>query len=184
MTYVTEKESEERLNSPLNAVVTLNLSKRGRPPGVTNTPQKLRELAGTLAHFRTAKDVAQELNLTPQQVHHYKHGRTTFGKEDPELKNAVERNLDDYESATLEVRRDAMTKLKLAMGLITEKKLDDLKAPGLASVAKDMAIITEKLTPKRDIKEGSKVSIAFYSPEAKRVEDYQVITVEAKEQIE
>lgn len=74
----------------------------------------------------------------------------------------------------------AATRLGETLDLLDEKKLSQVKrATNLSKIAKDMAVIVEKVSPKESADQGG-VHFHIYKPEIEVEQSYQVVTVGSK----
>ena len=180
MAILTLEQLKERLEHPNNLVnilgngnskVTVNHKKidnGGRRPGDNNIPPKVRELAGTLAHFDTAKNVGESLGISPIQVHHLKHGNAGNKNPKPELKEAIEKRLGKVQDA-------ALTKLLSTVEGINEDKVRKLKPRIQSSIAKDLASVVERTTKKDSLI--VPVQFNIYAPRIKDEGELEIIEV-------
>lgn len=184
-TFIDEDEATRRLTSPDNLCVQmipeggdlniLKLHNGGRSFGDNNIPDEMRAIIGAAAHIDTAKNVAEEFNVSPQQVHKIKHGVVTYAKgKDEKLVSALEETKAKGVNIALE-------KTLLAMGVINPKDLEG-KPVQAADVALKLANVIDKLSPKDDGSgDGTRVQVNVFVPRLKNEDDYEVIEVHAEQ---
>lgn len=119
----------------------LNKNRSGRLKGIPDFDPMTNEIAGTLAHFDTQKNVARAFGMTQANVGLLENGRER--KRDPELNDRIERNLGI-------VRDKALDRLLSSIDLITEDKLESIGAKDLSTVASNLSRVVEKTLPKRE----------------------------------
>lgn len=172
MAILTEAELKERLEHPNNvANIIVNHKKihnGGRRDGDKNIEPKKRELAGFLAHFDTAKNIGEALDISPIQVHMLKHGKVSHDRPNGELKEAIEERLGI-------VRDKALDKLLSTIDVIQEEKISKLKVTSQTRVAKDLASVIEKTSKKN---EGAvPVQFNIYAPQIREEKHFDVVEV-------
>jgi len=143
---------------------------RGRGEDNTNVPQPLREVVAEEAIISGDNNsTARTFGISPSSVSAWKHGATSTASYDKNNRvNARER-----------VAQKAERKLIAALNRITSDKLDGVeKVTELSGIAKDMAGIVDKLSPKHDSdKDKPQVHLHVYSPKIKSVSDFEIIDV-------
>jgi hypothetical protein len=171
---ISEQELQRRLNSQNNLAVSLsidssdavaleekveviNIPKREQTPQVKDAGMRI--VAGVLAHTQTIKSVAQELNLTPNQVKSAKNSVLIA----PARNNAIDR-----------VRELALDKLVQALNLMDEEKFTNADLKTLSRTAAEMSRVVEKLSDKR---EESSTKLVIYAPSLKAERNYGEIEI-------
>lgn len=172
--FITEQEAMERLNDPSNLANMFGSpipSSDSYPlepvPSATDgiperfvdavvdrviSPAKVvkrlqpfeRVLIGVSAHTNSRADVAAAFGVHPTTVARLEKGQDVHTRqEDPKLKKVIDANV----KAINDVAVDRLLKV---MGAISDTKIDEIKtAREAASVAKDIATVIEKTTPKQ-----------------------------------
>jgi hypothetical protein len=101
-------------------------------------------------------------------------GRTHPGRgPDPELKAAIDADVKQLHDL-------ALSKAVKAVQVINDDQLKELKPREAASVAKDLATVIERTSPRVPATSNG-TAIIFYSPENRPDEAFETITVKAKE---
>jgi hypothetical protein len=72
-------------------------------------------------------------------------------------------------------RNKALDKLMLSLGLLTEEKIEPLKAKDLASVANSMANVVMKTLPQASPQ--GQINLVIYSPEIRSEKAFEVIEI-------
>ena len=159
-------EADERLASPDNVVRAF---RNGAGPrlGKERASHEVRDTAVALHNMGVKnQEVADRLGIEYQDVANYAHNRKV-GK--GKLKLDPSEAMDD-------VRQAALNKLMCAMGLITEEKLDKLKAPALAHIANQMSAIVERTMPKEQAND-NRVTLVVYAPQVKEESSFKVVEI-------
>lgn len=118
----------------------------------------------------TQKDLAETFGVTQPAVSYYKNGKVKVGTE------------EEIEAFNKELKTKRKTAEDLAISALVEgleilqPQLADVRKPKvLSSIAKDMAIIADKMRPAHE-REGSGIPhIHFHIPDMKKVKDYEII---------
>lgn len=183
-TFISEEEADRRLTSPDNLCVQmvpesgdlniLKLHNGGKNEGDKNIPLEIQAVIGAAAHLDTAKNVADEFGVSPQQVHNLKHGRTTY------LKGKNEKLVDALGIEKKKVADLALQRTLEAMGVIKPSDLEG-KPVQAADVALKMANVFEKMSPKEASTDGSNVQVNVFVPRVKNEEEYDVIEVHTEQ---
>ena len=179
--FVTEQDALRRLNSSQNlsraevrssVVQFVEKKTAGGNNGHMNDFQ--RELLGTLKRTsgQTCEEVAQAFGTTKQQVSYCETGVVGGKKVDEALRQRIDEN-------TGVVRDVAITKLMETLGLLTDEKLKKEGAKGLASVARDLSSVAERMSPRSGDNVNNGVQFIVHVPHQKREESYDVIEVTA-----
>jgi hypothetical protein len=185
MIVLDEEKIEKRLNKEDNLAIRLGKGNRvnhedaGRNPGDNNLHPVLRSIISAAAQIDTAKNVAENFNISPGHAHNLKHGRVT---PNGAIKDEI---LDGKENHLKEIRENAVDILLSSLHLTKEKLSQDkdkLKLSTLSSVSKDMASIIEKTSPHRRGESDSGVGrVVILTVPQKEISEYSVIEVNAKE---
>jgi hypothetical protein len=150
----SNKEEEEEVIIP--EIVT-SASIVGRKSDIGNVPQSLRKILAEEAVVGGNKSAQQlmdglGMNLSQPTLSTYKRGEVS-----PDIPTNDSKDLYDYINGRKnKIGKRALNRLNLALAHLDEAKLRGLEARELSGVAKDMAIIAEKMEPKQ--KEQEKVA--------------------------
>lgn len=141
----------------------------GRNENDTNVPQPIRELIVEDAlEGATAESLSKIYNVSPSSVSAYKNGATStasYRQKNSKLIAAKDR-----------VSNRAYNRLNEALKALGTKNLSDEKPKDIASIAKDMATVAEKMSPKVDgAKDGPQVHLHLYAPKMKQITDYEIV---------
>ncbi len=181
-----EEKIERRLNSENNLALKLGKGNRtshedaGRNIGDKNLHPVLRSIISAAAQMDTAKNVVRNMeeigvNVSPGHVHELKHGRvTSTGEVKDEILSAKKDILD-------EVRTKASDILLKTLGIIPEKLAnpDKLKIREISSVARDMSVVIEKISPNKEENKGPRILII--TAPMRELNTYETIEINAKE---
>lgn len=183
---MTETDIQARLNSENNVLVKLgkghglggnrtNHVNAGRE-GVQNLSPFMREIIAAAATMDTAANVSRSLGVSKAHAHNLKHGYVDRSKgKDPELVAKTRKTLDAVHDKAADLVMDCL-------GLVTPDKLRSMDKPkDIVAVAKDLASIAEKSAPPEQKNQGNTLQIQIYAPGQMKLEDFDVIDVEAKE---
>ncbi len=159
MAIISATQADSRLNHQDN------FCRNGRNLGSIAIPDKIRELAGITAHFETAEAVGDAFKMSPMSAHLAKES-----KNNPEVKDAIAERLG-------EVQDKALEKMLRAMNVISPEKIDKLGIKSARGLIKDMAVVIDRTTVKRDptLVAGN---IVIYAPALRAETHYDVIEVE------
>ena len=159
MAIISAEQAESRLNHQNN------FCRNGRNLGSIAIPDKIRELAGFAAHFETAKSVGDAFGISPMSAHLAKQSENNL-----EVRDAIAERLGV-------VQDQALTKMLQAMNVISPDKIDKLNVKSARGLIKDMAVVIDRTTIKRDptLVAGN---IVIYAPALRAETNYEVIEVE------
>lgn len=151
----------------------------GRHESVTNVPQSLRKIIAeeSIEHGnKSAKNLLSNLGVTLSDptISTYKSGNIS-----PSNGASVSDNdlLEYINTRKSKLGKKALNKLSLALTHIDEAKLSGLEARDLSAVAKDMAIIVDKMQPtKRDEEKVAPVQFVIMAPQINNESHYQTVT--------
>ena len=164
--FEQEKESDEPL-AEKTAIVKAHHS--GRRIGTKNSSIELHHAAGLLAQSDTIANVANALGLDKNSVAQNKHGRTVHNKENPELKDRLERDL-------AHVRDKAMDRLLMSLDLLDDDKIGKASAKDISSISSSMAKVMQSTLPK-DSNNRLQAQLIVYAPSFVNRQEYEVIEV-------
>jgi len=154
----------------------------GRHKDVSNVPQSLRKIIAeeSIEHGnKSAKYLLSKLGVTLSQptLSAYKSGNVSPNNDVSIRDNDL---LEYINQRKGRVGKRALNKLNLALTHLDEAKLSGLEAKELSGVAKDMAIIVDKMQPtKRDEEKVAPVQFVIMAPTINNESHYQ--TVKAKD---
>jgi hypothetical protein len=194
MIFLTEEQVKARLNSQDNLaknptenrnpknivseeVLVTPIHNGGRRNGDTNIPPFIRELVGTFANMEPSKAVAEVFGVSKSQADQYKSGCVTPGVPDPNLISQLNKNLSRAHELAIE-------KMVASLEGISETDIKNARVRDKASIARDLASVAEKLTPKELPKERGDFQLIVYSPTVRTENFYEtkeVITPVAKD---
>lgn len=177
MITLDEEKVDRRLNAEGNLALKLGKGNRinhddaGRNVGDKNLHPVLRSIISAAAQISTAKKVSEDFNVSPQQAHNLKHGKTTGTGE---VKDEI---LDKKKEILDEVRTKASDILLKTLGIIPEKlESQNLKVTQISQVAKDMAGIIEKTNPNKDQRDVGPKIIIVTAP-IRDIKTYETIEI-------
>lgn len=166
---VSEEDFEREINSYNNpGSVTTTIMERGRG-NVKEVPEVLREVIAEEAILGDNKSTAEAFGVSQSSVSAYMRGVTSTANYNSKKKAVTARE---------RIAQRAQSKVMAALRNITPDKLANVeKVTDLATIAKDMANVFDKLSPKDKTEEKPQVHVHFYRPEQKQIDDYEVIDV-------
>lgn len=147
----------------------------GRNEGDINVPNGLRNLIGNEAILNgrtSALELANQFGISASSVSAYTVGAkstTTYEKRS---------NAPTIQKTKDIIGKRARRKLMDALNNITKEKLDNAKARDLASIAKDMAVVSKNMEP--DITQGNignSPTFVFYTPQIRQENEFKIIRV-------
>ena len=141
----------------------------GRRINSKNHSIEMFHAAGLLAQTDTIKNVADALGMDKNSVAQNKHGRTAHGKENPELKDRLERDLGH-------VRDKAMDRLLMSLDLLDDDKIGKASAKDISSISSNMAKVMQSTLPK-DSNNRLQAQLIVYAPSFVNRAEYEVIEV-------
>ena len=149
---------------------------RGRGAGNIEVPNGLRKIIGdesTTNGRQSAVELAENFGISPSSVSAYAQGANSTASYD------VRPNASTVVNARDRVIKKARGKLMAALHNITGDKLEGAKPRDLAGIAKDMSAIIKNMEPDlpKAPGESSGPTFIFYSPQPRREESFDVITV-------
>ena len=177
--FKTDEEVERILTHKDNKVNHKTIGKGNGRVNIpeTYTPRPVEEKAniGVLATLIGNKAAAELTGVQPSQVSKYKNGvKNTIDSviPDKELRSELSNRLDP-------IRNKAIDKVSLFLEMLTPEKMTKMKGRDMASSAKSLVEVYDKLGPKVDNPLLNAKTVIFYSPKVKESHDYPVINVEA-----
>lgn len=182
MPFLTKDQVEKRLTSPENLVNRLSvlpLIKKSELKETNLSAEERRLLADLAQGDDTQKEIAETFGVSQVTVSGLKRGLVGSNKEDSESADAAKvarERIEEKKSAASEKALDGLVEaLGMAGGLIGEVK----KAKTATAIAKDMAIIHEKLSGGSKDKgtNGGGVHVHLYAPRVRDVSEYEIVDV-------
>jgi predicted transcriptional regulator len=168
---VTEDEFElERKKLEQKESIEISKIERGRGQGNNEVPAPMREIIAEDAILSGNGRLGELLGVSRQSINAYKNGSTSLATY----------NKKGRVTARDRIANKATSKVLMALEQITQEKMEEVKeVKDLASIAKDMSVIVDKLAPsKRESDEKTpQVHVHLYGPHQKKIEDYEVIDV-------
>lgn len=180
------KQAEERLNSPNNLANKIKSFRESRKlqldepsstlsvsPGrqLPRLPESAKNEIIERANSGSVrqKDLAQEFGVTQAAVSYLKRTAEAERQSSPEQERFLENSIKDL----------ANQKMLLAMGLISEEKLEKMKATDLANVSAAMAKVVSSVSPKQQI--GAQINLVVYSPEVRSESSYKIVEINSEQ---
>lgn len=145
---------------------------RGNTPAV---PEGLREVIAEESLQGTPSAVIQKaFGISPASISAYKNGATSTA--------SYHKPSDKLNQVRTRVSSRAANRLNEALKALGNKNLEDEKAKDIASIAKDMAVVFDKISPVKQQERADEkaMHIHLYAPKMKSVEDYEVIDMVQK----
>ena len=163
-------------------IITSDMIRPGRHKEVTNVPQSLRKIIAeeSIEHGnKSARSLVNGLGVTLSDatISTYKSGNIS-----PNNNVSIKDNdlLEYINQRKGRLGKKALNKLNLALTHLDESKLQGLEAKELSGVAKDMAIIVDKMQPtKREDDKVAPVQFVIMAPQINTEAYYQ--TIKAKD---
>jgi len=130
----------------------------------------MHEVIGTLAHSMHRKPLALAFDISTRHVTGLKTGAPGHGKPNPELRHRIDQNVGKISDVALELTLEML-------GLIKTKDNQNLSTKELASTAKDIASVHEKVSSGNRAASGQQMQVIFYSPKEKSESKYDMVEV-------
>jgi hypothetical protein len=167
---VDKKELERRLSSSKNLLNTLpprdnsvHIGKNGN--GTKNAialPVSLKVITGVLAKTEPTKEICAAFDITPRQIQ----------SRNSEVIAAVNQT-------TEKIRDLALEKLMSSLGIISDETLSSCSAKDASMVARNLAGVVEKLSPRDQAT--TQATLVIYAPQQRDERHYQTIDVVAQD---
>lgn len=179
--FKTDAEVEELLNHSNNRVRVehkgngqgQNPNSGGHASDDGKSYQKLpledKARIGTLASLIGNKNTSTLTGISEPRVSQFKNGMNG-SHADPELRKELKGQKD-------EIQKTALNKVDIFLGMLTEDRISGMDTKDIASSAAKMVDIYDKLGPKNP-NVGANVSIQFFAPRLRDINDMAVIEVE------
>ncbi len=175
---INDKEAAKRLSSPMNLINKLRCSSNG---------SKKNNAMSLFGIGKQTEEVKLEISFNPFESNKNKKlesspARNTTSSESSKPSESLDTILKNSESQIkLGLAHDKALDLLHRSVEILSSKLDDVKADKLPSVISAASKTVESIRRERSEREKNnkdrEVHFHFYTPEQKRVEDYEVIDV-------
>ena len=182
------QKASERLNSPNNLAnrikefrsgrkLSLDVDEEGRGVLTVHSVKSLPRLPGAAVNeirerissgTERQQDIAESFGVSQAAISYQKR------VSDKEIENK-EKAAEIDERAKV-ARSIAIDKMLLTMGLITEEKLEKLRAKDLATTARELSIVQHTLNPK-DKAPAAQVNLVVYAPEVRSEESYKILEI-------
>lgn len=156
---------------------------QGRDVGDKNVPDVLRTLIAQDAienGRKSAVSLAEGFGISPSSVSAYTNGvnstaqmGTPLAKPNTPLKTSIELTKQ-------RLAKKAANRLGIALGQITEEKLESASLKTISAVAKDMAVVIKQMEPSENNNggpQGPAVQVVLFAPPQMKEADFPVITV-------
>lgn len=168
----TESLSQDQIQTQTDSQLLVQQHHfRGRTNGTKNIPPILHSIIGISANLSGPSQTAKEFGIAPSTAHGYGQGyiggTSHTNVKSPELVKSIEKDLDTAKGKAI----DAML---TSLGLLDRESMRSSKPRDLASIAKDMASIVEKVGPKKESTE-SGAKIIILAPSIKQENYYDVV---------
>lgn len=184
----TLKESDERLARGDNYANFVEVRKlrnddRGRKEGRKTLSPMMRNLIGAAARIDGAKSAGKAFDVSESSARHYSKGRT--GQEQPIVPAAraeVVKHEDNIKSKREKIVNGSYDRIAALFdddGPVNEENLKAMKPREAVSVAKDLAAIVDRVTPKEK-DTGQRVQVVVFAPRQKEEKDYEVVDIDAR----
>jgi len=155
----------------------VDIPKRGRKDGDVAVPESLQKIIGEEALLNgraSAVALAGEFGLSPSSASAYAVGATSTSSYNQPKQSIV----SHINKARERAMKRASKTLNMALGSITQEKLDYMDADKISGVAKDMSVIIKNLEPKQVEGSGQTTpQFVIFAPQFKDERSYDVITV-------
>ena len=156
----------------------INPKRAGRHESIGNVPQSLRKIIAeeSIEHGnKSAKSLVNSLgmNLSDATISTYKSGNVSPANG----VSAKDNDLLEYiNHRKTNLGKKALNKMSLALNGLTKDKMEPLEPKELASIAKDMSIIVDKMQPtKRDEEKFVPVQFVMMAPVINNENHYDVV---------
>lgn len=171
---LTEEQAKERMESSENLIHIFhkNSGKNfgGRKEGAIEKPPFLRNLIALVGHQDTVKNTAKAFETHATSVSSYKAGKATpLGEEHGELVEIKEKTAKGAREKALGIVHDALDQ-------ITVERMEGAKLGEIAKIAKDLAIVHEKMDEEKK-EEDRRIQIVIMTPKTRDEADMEVIEI-------
>jgi hypothetical protein len=142
-------------------------SEQSRP----RVPNAVKELIAITARVDGASSAAKAFNVSDSLASSLKNGKASLPDES---KAKVERQVE-------RIRDDAMERMLMSIGVITDEKLSTVSPVAASQIAANMSRVVEKMMP-RDTGNGVTNNIIFYAPRRREETDFEIIEAKVEEE--
>jgi hypothetical protein len=174
------KLNKDRKSDPARSGQISIIPSKGRKEGDVNVPESLRKIIGE-THLTDGREeairLAAEFGISESSVSAYAKGATSttsYNKPNTALLGHINKSRERA------IKRASKT-LNVALGSITQEKLDYADAKDLAGIAKDMSVIIKNLEPPVESNPSSVTNngpqFVIYAPQFRKEESFDVISV-------
>ena len=170
---VLDKEKDLTDPSSLNRINQRGENREGQRRNFI--PEEMKAVIGALTKVENGVAVGNNLGVSEVSAVRFSRGLVTPSKFSESLAQEVN---EKAEELTEGIRNRALDRLSSALNHITDEELANGKLREKAGVAKDMAVVFEKLGPKMDLTAG--ITFNVYVPKQKLESDYPTQTVDAE----
>lgn len=171
MIFVSDEEIEARLEHPNNVVHKIMHDGKGRPSGVKNIDEATKVEIGVTAKALGPTAAAEIFDCSISQASNFSKGKTVHGDGNPELKLRVE-------NETTDIHAKARDLVLQTLNVIEIETVREESPRVQAAIAKDLATIIEKTSPKDG--GGANVLVQIYSPRQDKIDVYETVVIEAE----
>lgn len=179
MPFISDEDIDSRLTSSDNLVKRLEIHRCGKGHGnKEEVPPEIKSLIADISNEPgvNGTELAKTFGVSQGLVSLTKNGMTSQGRH-PELFEAVQKKKNQVEGKRAEAEELAIDAVVESLGLLTNKIPDIAKPKELASIARDMATVADKIRGRSSGEKDTQVHVHLYAPQMKKVEDYEVIDV-------
>lgn len=161
------------------SAVVIDKPTKGRDEGDVNVPDSLRQIIGEDALIngrQSAIGLAGMFGISPSSVSAYAKGATSttsYDKPSPTISAHISRSRE-------RAIRKASKTLNLALGSISQEKLDYTDAKDLSVIAKNMSAVIKDLEPEKvvdPIGDAPKTQFIVYAPQFRDERSFETINV-------
>lgn len=168
--YINKAQLESRLKGQSDlSIKTPHIRKA---PGTKHLSHEEKVLIGSLAQTDSQANVARAFNVSESTVSNISRGLDASKRQDSELSKDISKAKEEISSKALHV-------LMTSLGVVDSKIKNTRGASEASNVAKNMAIIADRLSPsiERNQNNGPKILININGPKVKDESDYEVVEV-------
>lgn len=170
---LSEEQAKARLESPDNLANKMSKFREGKKLSIDLE-----------SHTATVNSTNKQLPRLPEKIRKEIEERALSGTErqrdiakdygtTQSLVSQIKKEAEARDSAA---RSTAVEKMMLAMGLITEERLEGLRAIELSRIAANMAQTISAVTPKQDV-QAAAVNLIVYAPEIRDESKFRVVEI-------
>lgn len=158
----------------------LELDRGGRSEGDLNVPDSLRKIIGETSVIegrQSALGLAGMFGISPASVSAYAKGATSTASYDSPKPSIIQHINKSRKRAI----KKAQATLDMALGAITQDKLDYTDARDLSGIAKDMSVIIKNLEPETQSPVDPEVKtpqFVIFAPQFRDERSFEVIQVQ------